>query len=81
MNMPRTLGSPLDRAVCDFIVAKRKKSGLTQHELAAKLRRSQSYIARIETYQPVSARELVALGRVLDFDLHEVARMVAKLRR
>ena len=71
----------LDLAVRDFIVAKRKKSGLTQHELAAKLRRSQSYVARIETGQTVSAGELVALGKVLDFDLHEVQRLLAKVRR
>jgi ribosome-binding protein aMBF1 (putative translation factor) len=82
VEMPRTIGTPRHLAVRDFIVAKRGKSGLTQRGLAAKLRVPQSYIASIETGQRrLDLAELIDLARVLRFDLHELVRKVAKVKR
>ena len=50
--MPRTLGTRRHYLLLDFIVEKREKAGLTQHEISAPLRRYQSLkIASIETGQ------------------------------
>ena len=37
--MPRTLGTPRHYVLRDFIVEKREKAGLTQHEVSARLKR------------------------------------------
>ena len=67
--MPRTLGSPRHKALRDFIIEKRKKSGLTQHEVSDKLRLPQSFIASIETGQRrVDVVELLDLAKAIGFD-------------
>jgi transcriptional regulator with XRE-family HTH domain len=67
--MPRTLGSPKHEALRAFIRTKREKAGLTQHQLAKKLGRSQSYVATIETGQRrIDVVEFIDLAAVLGFD-------------
>lgn len=67
--MPRTLSSPRHVALRDFIVQKRTQAGLTQHQLAAALDRSQSYVASIERGQRrVDAVELLEFAEALRFD-------------
>ena len=62
--MPRTLGSQRHEALRKFIKEKREKADLTQHELARLIRRSQSYVATIETGQRrIDVVELVELRR------------------
>ena len=66
--MPRTLGSPRHEALRKYLIQKRKDAGLTQHELAAALKRSQSYVATIETGQRrIDVVELIDLADVLGF--------------
>lgn len=78
--MPRTLGSPRHQALRDFLIEKRKKAGLTQHQLSAKLRRPQSYIASIETGQRrVDVVELLDLAKALAFDVHTAIRRMHKV--
>lgn len=77
--MPRTLSSPRHRALRDFLVQKRKKAGLTQHELAALLERPQSYVASIETAQRrVDLVELLELAEALRFDPQAAVRHIKK---
>lgn len=70
--MPRTINSPLHAKLREFITEKRKTAGLTQHQLAARLKRSQSYVATIETGQRrIDVVELLELAKVLKFDPRE----------
>jgi transcriptional regulator with XRE-family HTH domain len=80
--MTRTLRSPQHRALVDFLVAKRKKAGLHQAVLAKKIRRTQSYIAMIETGQRrVDHVELMELAEALGFDASALLRKLAKVKR
>lgn len=68
--MPRTLASPRHDALREFLIEKRKKAGLTQHQLARLIRRKQSYVATIETGQRrVDAVELMELSEALGFKI------------
>jgi len=78
--MPRTLGTPRHRILRDFLVEKREKAGLTQHEVSARLQRPQSFIASIETGQRrVDVVELLDLAKAIGFDPHEAVQRLAKV--
>jgi transcriptional regulator with XRE-family HTH domain len=80
--MPRTIGSPRHRALRDFIVAQREKSGLSQYVLADLIGVSQSQIASLERGQRrIDVVEFMELGEVLGFDPIKVLRRLAKVRR
>lgn len=49
--MPRSLHDDRYSALVDSLIAARHKAGLTQAELAARLGRPQSYVAKAETLQ------------------------------
>jgi transcriptional regulator with XRE-family HTH domain len=78
--MPRTLASPRHYTLRDFIIEKREKAGLTQHEISARLKRPQSFIASIETGQRrVDVVELLELAKAIGFDPHEALRRLSKV--
>ena len=80
--MPRTLGSARHEALRAFIRAKREKAGLTQHDLAKLLGRSQSYVATIETGQRrIDAVELIDLAAALGFNAASAIRYIEKQGR
>jgi transcriptional regulator with XRE-family HTH domain len=67
--MPRTLGDARHEALVAFLVAKRKEAGLTQVELAARMKVFQSYVARMESGERrLDVIEFIKLGEVLHFD-------------
>ncbi len=67
--MPKTLGDWRHKALIDFIIRRRKEAGLTQEELARRLRVYQSFVARIESGERrVDVVEFIKLGEVLGFD-------------
>lgn len=73
--MPRTLGDARHEALVAFIVRRRQEVGLTQSELAARMKVYQSFIARLESGQRrVDVIEFIQLGEVLDFDPSAVVR-------
>ena len=79
--MPRTLESQRHEALRKFIKEKREKADLTQHELARLIRRSQSYVATIETGQRrIDVVELVELAAALDFDPQAALRLVKSIK-
>jgi transcriptional regulator with XRE-family HTH domain len=70
--MSQTLQSPRHEALRAFIVRKRKKAGLTQSELAARLGRYQSFIANIESGQRrIDVIELLDIAAAIGFDPRE----------
>lgn len=67
--MGAILRSPGYRTLLSELKEARKAAGLTQAELAAKLDRPQSFIAKIENGERrIDAVELVVLARLLDAD-------------
>lgn len=61
------------------MTAARKKAGLTQHQLAAKLHRPQSFIAKYENGERrVDVVEFVEICRALDADPVKLIRNLAR---
>lgn len=69
----KTLRSRRHRALCAALVAARKAAGLSQHALAARLKTSQTAIARIEIGERrVDVIEFLDLAHALRLDPHRV---------
>lgn len=69
----KTLRSRRHRALCAALVQARKAVGLSQQELASRLRTSQTVIARIEIGERrVDVVEFIDLARALRIDPHKV---------
>lgn len=65
----KTLRSRRHRALCAALVQARKAAGLSQQELASRLKTSQTVIARIETGERrVDVIEFIDLARALRTD-------------
>jgi ribosome-binding protein aMBF1 (putative translation factor) len=78
--MPRTIGTPRHYFLRDFIIQKREKAGLSQHEVSALLKRPQSFIASIETGQRrVDVVELLDIAKALGFDPQEAVRRLSRV--
>jgi transcriptional regulator with XRE-family HTH domain len=64
--MAKTIRSSGHQALCNALVAARATAGLTQAELAARLRCHQSFVARVESGERrVDVVELIVLARAL----------------
>jgi transcriptional regulator with XRE-family HTH domain len=75
----KALRSRRHRALCGLLLAARKAAGLSQQDLASRLKTSQTVIARIEIGERrVDVIEFIDLARVLKIDPREV---VAQLMR
>lgn len=69
----KTLRSRRHRAFCATLVTARKALKLSQHDVAARLKTSQTVIARIEIGERrVDVVEFIDLARVLHLDPREV---------
>jgi transcriptional regulator with XRE-family HTH domain len=67
--MPRTLRSPRQKALIALLIEQRKKSGLTQAQLAKRLRRYQSFVATVESGQRrIDVIEFLDLADAIGFD-------------
>jgi transcriptional regulator with XRE-family HTH domain len=79
--MSQTLQSPRHEALRAFLVEKRKKAGLTQAELAARLGRYQSFIANIESGQRrIDVVELLDIAAAIGFDPREAIKRLKSIR-
>jgi transcriptional regulator with XRE-family HTH domain len=68
-KMPRTLRSPRQKALIALLIEQRKKSGLTQAQLAKRLRRYQSFVATVESGQRrIDVIEFLDLADAIGFD-------------
>ena len=69
----KALRSPRHRALCAAMVAARKAAGLSQHELAVRLKTTQTVIARIEIGERrIDVIEFIDLARALRIDPREI---------
>ena len=69
----KALRSRRHRALCVALAVARKTAGLSQHELALRLKTSQTVIARIEIGERrIDVVEFIDLARALRIDPREV---------
>lgn len=67
--MAKTLRSPAHKALVAVLVASRRESGMTQRELAERLKKPHSWVAKIESAERrVDVVELVAIAKALKLD-------------
>lgn len=65
----KTVHSSEQAAFCALMVAARKQAGLTQHELARRLKRPQSFVAKYEGGERrMDVVEFVAIARAIGAD-------------
>jgi transcriptional regulator with XRE-family HTH domain len=68
-----TLGLKRQKILITFLIEQRKAAGMTQTQLADRLGKSRSFIARLESGQRrVYVVELLQLAEVLGFDAGKV---------
>ena len=73
--MSRTLQSARHQVLKEFLIEKRKKAGLTQTDVAKKLRRYQSFVANVETGQrKLDFVELLDFAEAIGFDPREAVK-------
>ena len=79
--MPNTLRSARHEALVALLVEKRKRAGLTQAEVAAKLGRYQQFIATVESGQRrIDVVELLELAEAIGFDPRDAIKRLASIR-
>lgn len=78
--MAKTLGSPRQRALIEFLISRREAAGLTQADLAKQLGEYQSFVARLESGQRrIDVVEFLALADALKFDPCKALRAIRKV--
>jgi transcriptional regulator with XRE-family HTH domain len=71
--LARTLRSKRYKALIGLLVARREAAGMTQSDLAARLGKSKSFVARLETgRRRITVVEFMTLAKILRFDPYEV---------
>ncbi len=79
--MSRTLGSPRQNALTRFIVERRKAAGLTQAQVAKRLRRHQSFIATLEGGQRrIDVVELLDIAEAVGFDPKDALKRLSSVK-
>ena len=75
----KQLRSPKHRALISAVVGARKAAGLTQRQLAAKLKRSNSFIWKLEAGErQLNVLEFMEIARVLDI---KASTLMAEIKR
>ena len=75
--MDKSIHSTSHAALCETIKRQRRAMGLTQAELARKLGKSQSFIAKVELGERrLDVHEFVAYARALDLDPLELLKVI-----
>lgn len=78
--MPKTLGDARHDALIAFLIEKRRAAGLTQADLATRMKVYQSMVARIESGERrVDVIEFIKLGELLGFDPSDAIRRLANI--
>ena len=68
-TLRKTLRTKGHRTLIDILVGAREQAGLTQRDLAARLRRPHSFIGRIEAGERrVDVIEFIEIARVMDLN-------------
>ena len=69
-GISKTLKSAEHAEFCTLMIETRRKAGLTQHQLARKLRKPQSFVAKYEGGERrIDVIEFVSIARALKVDV------------
>jgi transcriptional regulator with XRE-family HTH domain len=80
--MPKTLRSLRHEALVALLVEKRKRAGLTQAEVAKKLRRYQSFVATVESGERrIDVVEFLEFADAIGFDPRDAVRRLMAVGR
>jgi ribosome-binding protein aMBF1 (putative translation factor) len=80
--MSSTLQSPRHEALRVLIVESRERAGLTQADVAKRLKRYQSFVARVESGQRrIDVVEFLDLAEAIGFDPRDAIRQLQSKRR
>jgi transcriptional regulator with XRE-family HTH domain len=80
-GLTKSLHSPEYAALRDLLVAARRRAGLTQHEVASRLRRPQSFVAKYEGGERrLDVIEFIAVSKVLQSDPVKLLRALLALQ-
>jgi ribosome-binding protein aMBF1 (putative translation factor) len=72
-TLRKTLRSRGHRTLIQVLVAARQSAGLSQRDLAARLKRPHSFVGRMEAGERrIDVIEFIEIARVLDFDPKEL---------
>jgi transcriptional regulator with XRE-family HTH domain len=78
-TLRKTLRSRGNKILIELLVSARQSAGLTQRDLAEKLKRPHSFIGRIEAGERrVDVIEFIEIARVLNADPHAVLERLIK---
>ncbi len=77
----KSVHSPGQTAFCELMIKARKAAGLTQHDLAKRLKRPQSFVAKYEGGERrIDVVEFLAIARAIGADPIRILRALQKLR-
>ena len=78
----KTIHNKRHKRLVEAIVRKRKEAGIRQVQLAKKLKRSQTWIARLESgKRRIDVIELIDLAEAIGFDAPTIVKFVQQGKR
>jgi transcriptional regulator with XRE-family HTH domain len=78
-GISKTLNSAEHKAFCTLMVETREKAGLTQHQLARKLRKPQSFVAKYEGGERrIDIIEFIWISRAIGADAVSLLRTLMR---
>ena len=79
-KLGKSVHSAAQRALCDLLIQARKRAGLTQQELSARLAKPQSFVAKYEGGERrIDVVEFLAICRAIPADSAAMLARLAKL--
>jgi transcriptional regulator with XRE-family HTH domain len=79
LELAKTRRSKRYKALVGLLVARRQAAAMTRSDLAARLGKSQSFVARLESGQRrITVVEFMTLAKILRFDPYEVISTLEK---
>jgi transcriptional regulator with XRE-family HTH domain len=79
LELAKTRRSKRYKALIGLLVVRRQAAGMTQSDLAARLGKSQSFVARLETGQRrIIVVEFMTLAKILRFDPYKLISTLEK---
>jgi transcriptional regulator with XRE-family HTH domain len=79
--MSRTIDSPRHRALVAYLKKKRDDAGLSQEQVANRLKRYQSFVATFERGQKrIDAVELIEIAEAIGFDPKEAIKVMVRAK-
>ena len=80
-GLTKSLHSPQHKAFCDLLIAARRKAGLTQQVVAKRLKRPQSFVAKVEGGERrLDILEFLDFSRAIEADPLKIVRALLKER-